>query len=142
MLAVGGCAGELTERDRQAAAAYNDHRGGSGHGAGTPTTAAALPSEPLTWRQLAHTVGCQATLQGHTSDFRQASCVKDGDAFVFLDFDTARGQRDWLEYAVLYGGIYLSGDRWVLSGDSREYMESLREELGGGIEGTGEHGGS
>jgi hypothetical protein len=140
---VAGCAGELTEQDKLAAAAYNDHRPGAGHGSGeAPATTSSLPSKPLTWRQLAHTVGCRATPQGRAADFRQAACVKDGDSFVFLDFDTAKGQRDWLEYAVVYGGIYLVGDRWVLSGRSREYMESLRQELGGDVRGTGEHGGS
>lgn len=142
---LAGCAGELTEEDKQAAAEYGSHpQAKSGHHPGTapPTSTSVLPSKFYTWQELAATVGCRAELQGRAADFRQATCVKDGESFVFLDFDTAKGQRDWLDYAVLYGGIYLVGDRWVLSGKSREYMESLRPALGGNIEESDEHGGS
>lgn len=138
-----GCAGELTEEDKQAAAEYGAHpQGKSGHhGSAAPSTSV-LPSKFHTWQQLAAVVGCRAELQGRAADFRQAVCVKDGETFVFLDFDTQKGQRDWLDFAVLYGGVYLVGDRWVLSGKSREYMESLRPELGGNIEESDEHGSS
>jgi hypothetical protein len=140
---LSGCAAELTEQDKQAAADYGKHPLQTGHRPGSPTTETSrLPSKFHTWQQLAETVGCEATLQGRAADFRQAMCVKDGESYVFLDFDTAKGQRDWLEYAVLYGGIYLVGDQWVLSGKSREYMESLRPKLGGNIEESDEHGSS
>jgi hypothetical protein len=139
-----GCAGELTEQDKQAAAEYGHRQQNTGHHfSSSPTTStSALPSTFRTWQELATIVGCEAELQGRAADFRQAMCVKDGDSFVFLDFDTEQGQRDWLEYAVLYGGVYLVGERWVLSGRSKEYMESLRPTLGGNIEWSDEHGGS
>ncbi|GAB3452621.1 hypothetical protein [Actinophytocola sediminis] len=139
---LAGCAGELTEQDKQAAADYGEHQQNqAGHRPNRSLSTSSLPSKFLTWQQLAETVGCRAELQGKAADFRQAMCVKDEDAFVFLDFDTKRGQRDWLEYAVGYGGIYLVGDRWVVSGRSREYLEGLRRELGGGIEESDEHSG-
>lgn len=143
-MVLAGCAGELTEQDKRAAAEYGTHRQHrTGHHAtGTPTPTSTLPSASYTWQELAATVGCRAKLQGRTTDFRHAVCVKDGDSFVFLDFDTVRGQRDWLEYAVIYGGIYLVGDRWVLSGRSKDYLESLRPTLGGDIEESDEHGSS
>ncbi len=101
----------------------------------TPTTAPSLPSKPYTVEQLAAKVGCTPKfVPGKLKDYRQASCLLDGDDFVFLDFQTSEGQRAWLDTATLYGGIYLSGRRWVLSGRSEEYMEQLRQDIGGTIE--------
>ncbi|OLF16784.1 hypothetical protein [Actinophytocola xanthii] len=145
-LLLAGCAGELTEEDKRAAAEYDSHEqddGGGHHARSTPSTSAsALPTKFYTWQELAATVGCTARLQGRAADFRQASCVHEGETFVFLDFDTEQGQQSWLEYALLYGGVYLVGDRWVLSGKSREYMESLLPKLGGTIAEDSSHGSS
>ncbi|MCT2586934.1 hypothetical protein [Actinophytocola gossypii] len=139
-MVLAGCAAELTEEELRAAEGYGSHEEG-GHGAAAPRTTNSMPSEFHTWRELADTVGCTARLQGRADDFRHAACVKDGDTIVFLDFDSVEGQRDWLDSGLLYGGVYLVGERWVLSGRSREYMESLRPELGGDIEEALTHGG-
>jgi hypothetical protein len=101
------------------------------HGS-TPSTAA--PSKAYTVEQLAAAVGCTPRLAGRAGDVRQAECTVGGDHFVFLQFDEASGQRDWLAYATLYGGRYLAGDRWVLSGRSKEYLQELQKTLGGHIE--------
>lgn len=37
----------------------------------------------------------------------------------------------------MYGGVYLVGNRWVLSAEPRSAMEAAREKLGGTIEETG-----
>jgi hypothetical protein len=107
-----------------------------------PTTTS-KPSKPAkaakayTVEQLGAVLGCKPTFQGKTKGFRQAACTVKGDSFTLLDFETADGQRDWLEYATLYGGIYLAGERWLLSGKSREYLEELQTSLGGTIEESG-----
>jgi hypothetical protein len=137
-LLLAGCAGELTEEDKRAAAEYGSS---GGHHASTTTSSPELPTRFYSWRELAATVGCEATLQGKAADFRQANCVIDGDTFVFLDFDTEKGQREWLELALIYGTIYLVGERWILSGRSKEYMEeTLLPKLGGRIEYDPTHG--
>jgi hypothetical protein len=141
-LGLAGCAAELTEEDKRAAAEYESHERDAPHGGEPATSTSRMPSTYMTWRQLASVIGCEAKLQGKAADMRHAVCAKDGDTFVMLDFDTAKGQRDWLDYATLYGGVYLVGERWVLSGRSKEYMESLRPELGGNIEESTEHGSS
>jgi hypothetical protein len=53
---------------------------------------------------------------------------------VFLDFDTTAGQRAWLDHAQQYGGVYLVGNRWLLSAKSAAYMETLRAKFGGSVE--------
>lgn len=93
-----------------------------------------VPSKPHTVEELATTVGCTPEFQGKPLDFRQAVCENGGRQFVFLDFTTAEGQRDWLDYALMYGGVYLVGERWVLSANSKDYMVELSKTLGGAIE--------
>ncbi len=125
-LLAGGC-GDTEEKTAGQAAKEKAQR--------TATSSVSIePTKRYTVQQLAATVGCTPKSTGKTKDFRQAGCVKDGDSFVFLDFDTSQGQQEWLRYATLYGGVYLVGDRWVLSGKSKEYMESMRDELGGTIQ--------
>lgn len=101
----------------------------------TPTSTSAIPAKALTVDQMAAFVGCVPQPVGKTSDFRQATCTAPRGKLVLLDFDTAEGQQAWLETALLYGGLYLVGDRWILSADTVEYMETLRTEFGGTIEG-------
>lgn len=100
-----------------------------------PTTS--VPSKPYTVEELAATVGCTPEFQGKPMDFRQAVCESGGRQFVLLDFATATGQRDWLEYSQMYGGVYLVGERWVLSASSKDYMVELSRTLGGSIEQSG-----
>ena len=126
-LLAGGCGGDTEEKTAGQAAKERAQR--------TATSSVSIePTKRYTVQQLADAVGCTPKSAGKTKDFRQAGCVKGEDSFVFLDFDTAQGQQDWLRYATLYGGVYLVGDRWVLSGKSKEYMESLRDKLGGTIQ--------
>jgi hypothetical protein len=101
----------------------------------TVTTPSVAPAKALTVDQMAAAVGCVPTPVGKTSDFRQATCTAPQGKLVLLDFDTVEGMRAWLDTALLYGGLYLVGDRWVLSAETVEYMETLRSEWGGTIEG-------
>ncbi|MFJ8108820.1 hypothetical protein [Streptomyces sp. NPDC096132] len=114
---------------------------GGGGGGGDEERAAAsksaVPSaRPMTLEALGKAVGCETAPKegGKTLDFRQGVCKSaDGD-YVLLTFDTAEGQRGWLDTAQMYGGVYLVGNRWVLSADPRSAMEKARAELGGTIE--------
>jgi hypothetical protein len=94
----------------------------------------APPGKAYTIEQLAAKLGCKPQFQGKAADFRQASCPVGGDPVLLMQFDKASGQHDWLDYAMSYGGVYLVGDRWVLSGKSQQYMEGLQAKFGGQIE--------
>jgi hypothetical protein len=96
----------------------------------------------MTVRQLAAFVGCTAKITSKAADYREATCKISGVEYVFLDFDTAAGQRAWLDYAEMYGGVYLSGNRWALSAKSKAYMETLAAKLGGTVEEQGPYGSS
>ncbi|MEV7169217.1 hypothetical protein AB0O18_05945 [Streptomyces sp. NPDC093224] len=119
---------------------------GCSGGAESAATAVVSPSPAtvpsMTVEQLASAVGCTAEITSQASDYRQATCRSAQADHVLLDFDTAEGQRAWLDYAQMYGGVYLVGDRWALSAKSKEYMESLRATLGGTVEERGPVGSS
>jgi hypothetical protein len=99
-------------------------------------TVSGKPAQALTVQQLAVAVGCEPKLTGTTAGFRQAACDAGGTKLVLVDFDTATTQRDWLDEAVPYGGPYLVGDRWAVSGGSRDYLTSVQGVLGGNLEGA------
>ncbi|WP_458089849.1 hypothetical protein [Streptomyces malaysiensis] len=119
--------------------------GGGGGGKAETGGDAARPSAspaPKAARveQLASAAGCKPEFTTKVDDYRQAVCKSAKGKFVFLDFVTAKGQRDWLETAQMYGGVYLVGNRWVLSSSPRKNMERLRDEFGGTIEGGTSYG--
>ncbi|HEU5475343.1 MAG TPA: hypothetical protein VFV67_32270 [Actinophytocola sp.] len=130
----------LTSGCGSGAAGVGPH--GAGHGpAATPADAAnAMPSEQLTVDQLAAEVGCTPTSPIKGADFRQANCKASGTNLILLDFDTAEGQRAWVDLSKDYGGVYLVGNRWTLSGNDRDYMLALQTRLGGALEQGSNHG--
>jgi hypothetical protein len=107
--------------------------GTAGSPASTPSATPTLGA--LTVEALAAKLGCEAKVTLKAADYRKADCTTSEGRHVLLDFATTTGQRAWLEYAQLYGGIYLVGERWALSAVSRQYMQSLQAKLGGTVEG-------
>ncbi|HEX6358147.1 hypothetical protein [Actinophytocola sp.] len=100
----------------------------------TTSPTPSVPAKPYTVEELAATVGCTPEFQGKTLDFRQAVCNSPTEDYVLLDFATAEGMRAWLDTAMLYGGTYLVGERWLLSSRAKETMETLSTTLGGVVE--------
>jgi len=92
------------------------------------------PTKPYTVEELAKTIGCTPQFQGTTSDFRQAMCKAGKTDYMLLDFVTDQGQKDWYEYAILYGSSYLVGERWILTSTSDEETIKLQQKVGGRIE--------
>ncbi|MEU1665391.1 hypothetical protein ABZ547_17625 [Streptomyces sparsogenes] len=105
---------------------------GGGGKAGPSANAPA--ARPAGVEKLARGMGCEAEITTDVDDYRQGVCRTGGANYVFLSFVTARGQRDWLDYAQMYGGSHLVGNRWVVSADSRRSLEAARDKLGGTIE--------
>ncbi|NJQ03478.1 hypothetical protein [Streptomyces zingiberis] len=110
--------------------------------AGRAGTAEGRPGAPPKARpadvpELASAVGCEAEITIDVADYRQGTCDTGRAEYVFVSFESDTGKRAWLETAQMYGGVYLVGNRWVLSADPRPAMERARERLGGTIEETG-----
>jgi hypothetical protein len=100
----------------------------------TKSWPAPKPTKPYTVEELATKIGCTPDFQGTTTDFRQAMCKTGKDKYLLLDFVTDKGQKDWYENAILYGGSYLVGERWILTSTSEKQMVTLQDKLGGKIE--------
>ena len=125
VLALGGCgAGEAPDEAGQSVSASTT----------TTTARKTLPTKAYTVQQLGAALECEPQLVGKTKDFRQANCAAADSRYVLLDFDTAAGQRAWLDTAFMYGGVYLVGERWVLAAETEGRLETLQETLGGTIE--------
>lgn len=117
--------------DSRPRAAPDDVAATGGHHAAMPSR----PSEPMTVRQLADGIGCDLNLaEGKRAGFRQGSCDIDGRITMLLDFDTAKGQRDWLELSQHHSGVfYLVGERWILTAYTLAEISLLQDRFGGEI---------
>lgn len=98
------------------------------------TPSPAVPAKAYTVEELAAAVGCTPEFQGKLKDYRKAVCDSGTEDYLLFDFQTAEGQQAWLDTALLYGGVYLVGDRWILSSRARETMDKLSTTLGGTVE--------
>jgi hypothetical protein len=98
-----------------------------------PKNAGGIP-RTYTVEQLADAIGCRAEITLKAMDYRKGECTSNGIPYVFLDFQTSLGQREWLDYAEMYGGLYLVGDRWALSAKSKSFMQELSGKIGGTVE--------
>jgi hypothetical protein len=116
-------------------------KGGKGATARPGGGASAAP-KPARVEQLAKSAGCKPEFTTEVDDYRQAVCHNAKGKFLFLDFISMKAQRDWLETAQMYGGVYLVGNRWALSSSPTKNMKTLRGEFGGTIEESGAFGSS
>ncbi|WP_413104458.1 hypothetical protein [Streptomyces sp. Inha503] len=135
LLAIAGCGGG----DGGGKA---DAKAEAGGNAGRPSATAGPTPKAARVEQLASAAGCKPEFTTKVDDYRQAVCKNSKGKFLFLDFVTAKNQRDWLETAQMYGGVYLVGNRWVLSSSPRKNMEKFRERFGGTIEEGTSYGGA
>lgn len=91
--------------------------------------------------ELASALGCTAELSTQADELRQGACETGQGAYRLTTFAAEEGLRSWLAETRVYGGVYLVGNRWVVTAQSPEALTSLRERLGGTVETGEEHGG-
>ncbi|MEU9799287.1 hypothetical protein [Streptomyces sp. NPDC051000] len=143
----GGCAGQGNERT----GATDAHPAGAAHPAASPTPSAPAPSatpapsstaRPASLDQIAAALDCRPEITVDAEELREGACGAGKDGFRMATFAADQGQRAWLDESRMYGGVYLVGERWVVTAASAEALAPLRERLGGTVEtGTG-HGGA
>ncbi|GII80328.1 hypothetical protein Sru01_53100 [Sphaerisporangium rufum] len=98
---------------------------------------AADPGPPATIKQLATKTGCKKPqIQTEAEELRQAACQTDQGQYVLVTFSTDQGKTDWLTEAKKWGGNYLVGTRWVISGNDAALLQSFSATLGGTVETT------
>jgi len=114
--------------------------GGTGHEEVPVSVLPSKPSKPMSVQQLAKGLGCTPQLGGKFADYRLASCEYKGKKLVLTDFDTAEGQDVFLHESKPYGGYYLVGARWLVTGNSLAEISPLQDMFGGKIEKGDIHG--
>ena len=82
---------------------------------------------------IAGLVGCKVKIRTDADELREGVCHgKDGD-FLITTLPEERFKLTWLDAASIYGGKYLVGTRWVVSGPEA-LLKKFRPELGGKIQ--------
>lgn len=109
-----------------------------GHHEATATRAA----KPATLQQIAKAIGCEAEVTVDADELREGACTTKQGAYRMATFAADEGQRAWLTESQDYGGIYLVGNRWVVTAQTADSLSSLRGNLGGTIESGESHHGS
>lgn len=135
-LLVGGCGPGSSAADDKPAG----HRGADGHEEVPVSVLPSKPSKPMTVQQLASGMGCTPELGGQYADYRLAWCEIEGGKMVITEFDTVEGQTAWLKHSKDYGGVYLVGERWLVTGNSLAEISPLQDKFGGKIEQGDIHG--
>jgi hypothetical protein len=133
-LLVGGCGPGSSSSDAPAG------HGGGGHDEVPVSLLPSQPSKPMSVLQLAKGMGCKAQPSGKFADYRLASCEYHGKKLVLTDFDTDEGQSVFLHESKPYGGVYLVGDRWMVTGNTLAEISPLQDMFGGKIEQGDIHG--
>ncbi|MFD8147168.1 hypothetical protein [Streptomyces sp. NPDC059708] len=128
LLAAGACAGPGHPGSAHAA-----------HAAHAQSAAPAASAAPATLEQIAAALGCTAELGTQAEELRQGACETGQGAYRMTTFAAETGLRSWLAEAEPYGGVYLVGNRWVVTGPSADALAGLRERLGGSVENGAAH---
>ncbi|MEV5280277.1 hypothetical protein [Streptomyces sp. NPDC051994] len=86
-----------------------------------------------TLEQLAARAACKPVVSTDSAELRQANCTTKDGRYVLATFATDRGQREWINEAEDYGGVYLVGRKWVAVGE-QPVVTALHGRLGGSVE--------
>ncbi|MFH8346435.1 hypothetical protein [Streptomyces sp. NPDC018045] len=109
------------------------------HAAPSPG-AAATPGPPASMARIAAALGCRADVIIDAQELREGGCTTGAGVFRILTFSSDAKKRAWLTEAKAYGGTYLVGTRWSVTGPSRSALAPLQATLGGAVESGGGHG--
>ncbi|MFI2238354.1 hypothetical protein [Streptomyces chrestomyceticus] len=121
---------------------------GYAHGApvpASPPTRHTAPSPgpagpPASMARIAAALGCRADIILDAQELREGGCTTRAGVFRILTFSSDAKKRAWLTEAQAYGGSYLVGTRWSVTGPSRNALLPLRNSLGGTVESGAGHG--
>ncbi|MFJ8159340.1 hypothetical protein ACIRBY_00250 [Streptomyces sp. NPDC096136] len=130
VLCAASAAGACSAAPARPAAAHAEH---AAH------ASPASPAAPATVEQIATALGCTAELGTQAEELRQGACETAQGTYRMTTFHAEEGLRSWLAEAEPYGGVYLVGDRWVVTAQSADALAPLRERLGGSVENGAEH---
>lgn len=112
--------------------------GAGGTGGGRAASSAPGPApDPLD--RIAAALGCSPEVTVDAQEVREGACAVEGRAFRMATFSTAQGRAAWLAESRQYGGTYLVGERWIITGPSADALTPARATLGGTLDSAPGH---
>lgn len=121
------------------------HRPGVGRSAGIrpePVRTPASGARPAPLQQIGDALGCTPEITVDAEELREGACGTGPQAFRMATFISEQGRQAWLTEAQNYGGTYLVGPTWVVTGASAEALAPAHTRLGGTIQSAPGHGSS
>ncbi|MFG2195980.1 hypothetical protein [Streptomyces sp. NPDC048639] len=109
---------------------------GCGDGGGTasadrpehkPSPVAPAPPDV---EKIADRTGCTAEIRTEADELREGVCRTAQGEYLVTTFPKEKFKLVWLDSASMYGGTYLVGPRWAISGKPA-LVEKLRTKVGG-----------
>jgi hypothetical protein len=82
---------------------------------------------------IADLTGCKVKIRTEADELREGVCRTEEGDYLITTFPAEKYKLTWLDSAAVYGGKYLVGTRWVVSG-TPELLERLRPRLGGTVQ--------
>jgi hypothetical protein len=105
-------------------------------GAGRSGSPSALAAGSPDVVSLSRETGCTGfDRSGQTELYvrEQISCALGGSQITVYTFNDRASQQQWLDVARGFGGVYVIGDRWVVSTDDQATAQAVKGKLGGEI---------
>lgn len=91
---------------------------------------------PMSAAEVAAKIGCDRFKPTHDDLFiREGGACFEVNGIDDVDsFSDNANQKLWLDFAKKFGGVYLVGDRWVVSGHSIAALKRAQAKIGGDIQ--------
>ncbi|WP_432093093.1 hypothetical protein [Streptomyces sp. bgisy100] len=110
---------------------------GSADGSGAADTPRPKPRAvapaPAKVERIAALTGCKVNIRTEADELREGVCRTSAGDYLITTFPKEKYKLTWLDSASMYGGKYLVGPRWAVSGKPG-VLERLRAKVGGRIQ--------
>ncbi|MGW0706724.1 hypothetical protein ACWD4G_12310 [Streptomyces sp. NPDC002643] len=82
---------------------------------------------------LARLTGCEVKIRTEAEELREGVCHTAAGDYLITTFPEEELKLTWLETAAIYGGKYLVGPRWAISG-KEDVITPMKEKVGGELQ--------
>jgi hypothetical protein len=82
---------------------------------------------------IAGLIGCEVKIRTEADELREGVCHDAKGDYLITTFPEERFKLTWLDAAAIYGGKYLVGTQWVVSGPEAR-LKAFLPKLGGSIQ--------
>ncbi|SCF90090.1 hypothetical protein [Streptomyces sp. MnatMP-M17] len=98
-----------------------------------PNSDSRVTAAPANVEKIASMTNCTVELRTEADELREGVCVTPQGNWIVTTFPAEKFKRSWLDAASMYGGTYLVGPRWAISGELT-VLKTLRKKVGGELQ--------